>query len=109
MLFGEVDGRRLHFCSNAVIGADGMIYLTLEMIYPALERAPLRARAHAPVQFAVLIQFCRVEAVNAIGRLKPTSTPVPAASEKKQNNNDNDEKCRLVHVGLLRFDNLMNV
>jgi hypothetical protein len=44
-----------------------------------------------------------------LSSLEPASAPVPAASEKEHNENDDDEKCGLVHVGLLRFESRTGV
>jgi hypothetical protein len=40
--------------------------------------------------------------------LKPASAPIPAAAENEHNENDDDEKCGLVHVGLLRFESKLS-
>ena len=36
--------------------------------------------------------------------LEPASATVPAAAKNKHNEKYDDEKCRVVHVGLLRFE-----
>jgi len=44
-----------------------------------------------------------------LSSLEPASAPVPAASEKEHNENDDDEKCDVIHVGLLRFESRTGV
>ena len=36
--------------------------------------------------------------------LKPASASVPASAKNQQNEDDNDEKCRVVHVALLELE-----
>jgi hypothetical protein len=36
--------------------------------------------------------------------LEPASAPVPSASKNEHNEKDDDEKCGVIHVDLLRFE-----
>ena len=42
-----------------------------------------------------------IEGSQRVGKLVPASAAVPTATEKKQHEDDDDQKCRGVHAGLL--------
>ena len=52
---------------------------------------------------------CHAATSMKLSSLEPASAPVPAASEKEHNENDDDEKCGVIHVGLLRFESRTGV